>query len=404
MKALILILLISGVFFFIPCSGQGLGIGDDATSVKFSNIINAQTSFAKVSDYDSKIVILDFWATWCGPCIESLPHIEQLQKEFPGEVKVFTVNQSDSRVRIEKFLGKRQLGLPIVRDTAYTLNEYFPHRIIPHTVIIGKDGKVVAITSPDKVTSELIGELINQKGVNLQVKKEAMEFDPSRPLVGDGSSEFLFVINKFIPGNSSMVNTNYPGSIYENRRILLSNLDLNTIFRVAYQIPSIEEISLEVREADRFEWMDANLFCVDLIVPEPLGEKRFEILQNYLTLNFPYKTDSEKKLADIKLLRIKSGASFKLRDTGKEKNENYSISGRGLKADDASIEALVNLLNFNNLAGKPVFDETGLKGTYNFDVPYYLEDSKNIFNELDKLGLELVDSTKELKFWYLRDK
>ncbi len=393
------------LFSFLTGHGQsGLTIGDDASGILLTDIINSENSSAKVSDYSSKIVILDFWATWCGPCIQSLPHIDSLQKEFPDDIRVFTVNQSDSQSRIDRFLGKRPLGLPIVRDTAYALRKYFPHRVIPHTVVIGKDGKVAAITFPEKVTSELIRELLSQKAVDLEVKKEAMEFDPALPLAGDGSADFLFVVNRFIPGNPSMSNTSYPKTVYENRRILLSNLGLKNIYQTAFQIPSTEEPAVEVKKPETFDWKETNLYSVDLIVPEPLGGRRFEILQSYLDLYFPYKVESEKKLTEVKLLRRKIGTEFALKDTGREKNPYYGISGRGLKAENASIDALVELLNFNKLVGKVVFDETGLTGTYNFDVPYYLEDRNNIFKELDKLGLELTDSERELTFWYIRDK
>lgn len=394
-------------FFFLVnvCYAQsGLQVGDDARQVPLNGIINAENVSAKVGDYESKIVILDFWATWCGPCIQSLPHIEGLQKEFPEEIKVFTVNQSDSRSRIDRFLTKRPLGLPIVRDTAYALKDYFPHRVIPHTVVIGKNGKVAAITFPEKITPELIRELLNQKTVNLEVKKEAMDFDPVRPLMGDGSSEFLFVVNRFIPGNSSLSNTSYRKTLYENRRILMSNLGLRSIYEIAWQIPAIEKTTVEVKDPSKFEWNEANLYSIDLILPEALGEKRFDILQYYLNLYFPYKVEWEKRLANVKLLRKKAGVEFALADTGKEKNIYYGLSGKGLKAENAGIEALVELLNFNKLVGKTVFDETGLTGTYNFDVPYYLEDRNNIYKELDKLGLELIDSKKEMTFWYIRDK
>src|SRR5690606_30599880 len=128
------------------------------------------------------------------------------------------------------------------------------HRVIPHTVVIGKDGKVAAITFPEKVTSELIRELLSQKAVDLEVKKEAMEFDPALPLAGDGSADFLFVVNRFIPGNPSMSNTSYPKTVYENRRILLSNLGLKNIYQTAFQIPSTEEPAVEVKKPETFDW------------------------------------------------------------------------------------------------------------------------------------------------------
>src|SRR5690242_8991422 len=132
-------------------SAQNSLIGKPLPNVEFSNILNNAKTSARLSDFKSKIVVLDFWATWCGPCIESLPHLEQLQHTFENDIRIFTITD-ESAGRIEKFLQKRKLNLPVVIDENGKLANIFPHRSIPHTVVIDKNGSVAAITSSAELT------------------------------------------------------------------------------------------------------------------------------------------------------------------------------------------------------------------------------------------------------------
>ena len=93
-----------------------------------------------------QVYILDFWATWCGLCKQSLPHLDKLyQAEKAAGLKVFAVNLGEEKEKVEEFVTTTKLSLPILLDTEGKYTEPFKANGIPETVVVGKNGKVVTV-------------------------------------------------------------------------------------------------------------------------------------------------------------------------------------------------------------------------------------------------------------------
>ena len=96
-----------------------------------------------LSDNKGKVIVLDFWATWCGPCVKSLPGLIEAMAEFPTEEVAFiAVNQGESKDQVKKFLTARQWKMPVGFDSDQKVGGKFGVQGIPHTVVIGRDGSV----------------------------------------------------------------------------------------------------------------------------------------------------------------------------------------------------------------------------------------------------------------------
>jgi peroxiredoxin len=91
------------------------------------------------------VYVLDFWATWCGPCCASLPHMDQMYKDLkPSGVKFFAVNQQESKEDLLKFVADTHLTIPVLLDTDGKVGGiYDKQNAIPFTVVVGKDGIIV---------------------------------------------------------------------------------------------------------------------------------------------------------------------------------------------------------------------------------------------------------------------
>jgi thiol-disulfide isomerase/thioredoxin len=98
---------------------------------------------ALASDKGS-VVVLDFWATWCGPCVASLPKIDALAKEH-SDVKFYAVNIRESAEKVNKFMEAKNLSLPVLLDKDGSVAKAYLASAIPQTVVIGKDGVVQAV-------------------------------------------------------------------------------------------------------------------------------------------------------------------------------------------------------------------------------------------------------------------
>lgn len=89
------------------------------------------------------VVVLDFFATWCPPCRESLPHLDAMAKEFAGKgVAFYAVNVGESAEIVKAYFAEAGLGLATALDEAGEAAEKYGVSGIPQQVIIGKDGVV----------------------------------------------------------------------------------------------------------------------------------------------------------------------------------------------------------------------------------------------------------------------
>ena len=109
-----------------------------------------------LKDLKGKVVVLDFWATWCGPCVGSLPHIDKIASEMKEKgVNVFAVNQAEDKELVQGFMKSKGLTVPVLLDSDSKVGESYKANAIPETVVIGKDGivrKVFVGAGPDTET------------------------------------------------------------------------------------------------------------------------------------------------------------------------------------------------------------------------------------------------------------
>ena len=96
-----------------------------------------------LADLKGKVIVLDFWATWCGPCKMSLPHLDKMyQAEKGNDVHVFAVNVQEEAKDVQQFVTQTKLSVPVILDRDGKVGEAYGVEGIPQTVVIGKDGKV----------------------------------------------------------------------------------------------------------------------------------------------------------------------------------------------------------------------------------------------------------------------
>jgi peroxiredoxin len=97
----------------------------------------------KLEAYRGKVVILNFWATWCEPCREEMPSFNRLRKALEGQpVAMFAVNIGEGEGRINEFLAKVPVDFPVLLDRDSQLSRAWKVRIMPATFIIGPDGRI----------------------------------------------------------------------------------------------------------------------------------------------------------------------------------------------------------------------------------------------------------------------
>jgi peroxiredoxin len=93
-----------------------------------------------------KVVILDFWATWCGPCVQALPVISKVAESFADKGVVFyAVNLQEDADTVKKFFVDEKLEVPVLMDLKGETAAAYLAAAIPQTVLVGKDGSVQVV-------------------------------------------------------------------------------------------------------------------------------------------------------------------------------------------------------------------------------------------------------------------
>lgn len=97
----------------------------------------------RLADYRGKVVLINFWATWCDPCREEMPSIDRLLRSMEGRpFTVLAVNLAEPQSRIRTYLEKTPVGFTVLLDRDTSVAKAWKARILPATYIVGPDGKI----------------------------------------------------------------------------------------------------------------------------------------------------------------------------------------------------------------------------------------------------------------------
>lgn len=98
---------------------------------------------AALSAHAGKVVYLDFWASWCGPCAQSFPWLNAMQARYGKDLTVVGVNVDTDAAAADRFLQQHPARFAIVRDPDGALPERYRIEGMPSSVILDRDGKVL---------------------------------------------------------------------------------------------------------------------------------------------------------------------------------------------------------------------------------------------------------------------
>lgn len=124
--------------------GSGFAIQANKKAPDFT-LEDMQGNKVSLSDFKGKVVVVNFWATWCPPCIEEMPSMEKLHQKFKGDDFVLlAINaEENGRPAVERFLKNKNFTFPILLDGDAKVQQIYGVYRFPETIIINRQGEIV---------------------------------------------------------------------------------------------------------------------------------------------------------------------------------------------------------------------------------------------------------------------
>lgn len=121
---------------------SGISFAKKAADFTFKDLSGKDVSLA---DFKGKVIILNFWATWCGPCIYEMPDLEKLYQKYHQEgLQVIGLTLQSPKKQVPQKIAQAGVTYPILLDAEEAVESYGPFSSIPQTYIIDRQGEIVA--------------------------------------------------------------------------------------------------------------------------------------------------------------------------------------------------------------------------------------------------------------------
>lgn len=119
----------------------------------------------QLSDLHGKKVILNFWASWCGPCKREMPEMQKIHEKYQDEVQIVAVNLTGSETSVkavEQFVNKYGFTYPILLDKELKVKEKYEVGMLPTTYFIGSNGRIQESRKLGPMTHDYMVKMLNK--------------------------------------------------------------------------------------------------------------------------------------------------------------------------------------------------------------------------------------------------
>ena len=147
------IALLASSFVFLTSflyAGSVPKAGDPAPDIGLEKLLQApEGTVPSWGNLRGKIIVLEFWATWCGPCVAAIPHLNKLAEKFKDQPVQFIAITKEKEPVVARFLKEKPIKAWIGLDTDSSMFKAYGITYIPRTVQVDKDGVLLGFTHPE---------------------------------------------------------------------------------------------------------------------------------------------------------------------------------------------------------------------------------------------------------------
>lgn len=398
-----------------------LNTGDAVPGITISNVINYRSSTLRLSDFKGKLLIIDFWGTYCAPCIRMIPKMDSLQMVFGDKLQFLPVTPQNAKV-IGPFLTAyykqhtiRNID-PCVTDD-HTLSQLFPYNFVPHYVWISPGGRVLAFTSDADVTEAHIRSVLETGKLEHYTAK--YDIDVNKPLYTSAQFpvgqmvDYTLLVKGHLEGTGAgthlrrtsnsvgVAMTNIPlGDLYEHcgRKLIKGFSAKNLILR----LKDTADLFYAHGQAPSRAWFWKHEFSIDVIVPVEKKDSLYYDVLRELNRNGRYSAHLERRETNFLKLVILDGSKQFLSGGGNYRNTLVDPANRVLL--NGNLNNLTAWLNEEVENIPIVIDGTHVTQAVSLRFSAGTKSLPILKKELNQQGLDLVHATGPLEFMIINDK
>lgn len=368
--------------------------GDHAPPLTWEQLLQGpEGAAAGWEALQGKAVVLEFWATWCSPCVEQIPHLNQLAETFKEKPVQFIAISDEEEPVVRKFLQARPIRGWVGIDADRSMFDSYGAGGLPTTVLVDPEGVIAAVTYPERVNEAVLEELLTGRRPRVLPKGATRIFwDPSdkpddvaaAPITdrAEGGQPALFhVLIRPAKPDGGMHMELGKGTFTAR------GLTFRAAVSHAYDVPR----SHLVLPA----WLAGTTYDFEIVTPKGSSGRLRPLFQQALRETFGLAVRREVRELDVLVLRTSSARAPALRPP-EAKSEGIILALGQVEGRRQTVSSLVKALE--DLLGRPVFDKTHLEGKYDFEVYWDSEDPDGIFHGVrEYLGLDLIPARRAVE-------
>ena len=374
-------------------------VGGPAPELTFRELLQAPPGIrGSWQELKGRAVVLEFWATWCGGCVDNIPHLNQLAEQFKSKsIQFIAVTDETDIDAVKRFLEHHPIGGWVAFDAEESTFKRYGIEGRPRTLLVNQSGVVQAITNPVSVTAQVLEDLLAGKPLDFP---EARMWPPLGLEPGAPMPLLQVLIRPAAP--EAVSGTSPGGSIDKDGRLDVYGETFREILSEVYEFPE--------SRIDAPEWFRSARYDVSVITPQHEEALRGRLLKHSLEAAFQMKLHEEMRETSVYILRKLDGQQPQLRIATHESKSGYWNPRKGeIERMGSSIGTVSSLAQL--VLGKETLDETGLTDVYDLHLRWNASEPLSFVEAVrDQLGLELaieqrklvhlvVDSAKEQKTW-----
>jgi thiol-disulfide isomerase/thioredoxin len=384
----------------------------------FDTLFNYKKEKLALAELKGKFVIIDFWGTFCLPCITDFPKWENLQTRF-GDTLAFLLVATDGYAKTKQFYeARKKAGKPMTLPCAINRDvvAYFNIKEVSTFVWIDDKGCIKAITDYTKLTEKNVADFISRKEIDNEEKETLIKVDYKKSLfeiakeIDSNGVVYRSVLTKYLKGVRSVINAGKK----DIGRIFAHNMAIRNLYQLAFgdeDTTGIFESSRTVIESAHPEkiirpdeenfhvWKVDNLYCYEIKVPASKQKDIHKMMRKDLEQLFGYNVFLEYRTQRCLVLKADKNFNY-LQDTTIA--PKVSVSTGGLTVRNHSFSKLVSYIKF--YLPKDIFlDETGLYGKVDITIQADMNDVNAVNAGLKKYGLYLQYEDRKVQMLIIKD-